>query len=627
MIPQDFIQQLLSRVDIVEVVGRHVKLRRAGANFLGLCPFHGEKSPSFTVSPAKQFYHCFGCGAHGSAIGFLMEHAGLGYVEAIRDLAREAGMTVPEISATDAAAAREAAAAAADLSSLLEASTRFYRRCLRESPKAIDYLKRRGLTGDTAARFGIGYAPAQWRALEAAVPDYSAAGLLDAGLVIESEGEGEERGRRYDRFRDRIMFPIRNARGQVIGFGGRVLDAGEPKYMNSPETPLFSKGREVYGLFEAREAIRRDDCVIVVEGYMDVVMLAQHGVGNAVATLGTATTADHVRKLVRLADRVVFAFDGDAAGRRAAWRALGASLAHTSDTRRIDFLFLPPEHDPDSYVREHGQSGWYEVLAKTVSLSELLLRELTAQVDLNSPEGRAMLLAQARPLVADLAAPALRLQILHRLAALSELSVPEVERYIAQADKGFGRGVVGDAGSARQAGAERPSSGQRSRSLTGADAGRDPGRREAWRRESSALRMPVSAPDLDARLRLLLAFHPGLAANVAPDEPWLPEALTRWLGVLARLPAGSTFANACEQLRDLDAGEAQTLERASGADSTGLAELSTEEAASEFEGALAQLKQRWIKQEIDLLVAAGMRTDAERERYQALLRMSRAVVK
>lgn len=627
MIPQDFIQQLLSRLDIVEVVGRHVKLRRAGANFLGLCPFHGEKSPSFTVSPAKQFYHCFGCGAHGSAIGFLMEHAGLGYVEAIRDLAREAGMTVPEVNATDAAAAREAAAAAADLNSLLEAGSRFYRRCLRESPRAIDYLKRRGLTGDTAARFGIGYAPAQWRALEAAVPDYSAAGLLDAGLVIESEGEGEERGRRYDRFRDRIMFPIRNARGQVIGFGGRVLDSGEPKYMNSPETPVFSKGREVYGLFEAREAIRREDCVIVVEGYMDVVMLAQHGVGNAVATLGTATTADHVRKLVRLADRVVFAFDGDAAGRRAAWRALGASLAHTSDTRRIDFLFLPPEHDPDSYVRENGQSGWNDVLAKTVPLSELLLRELTAQVDLSSPEGRAMLLAHARPLVAEMSAPALRLQILHRLAVLSELSVPEVERYIAQSDKGGGRSGAADTGAARQVGGERPGGAHRPRGASGADPGRDASRRDAWRRESSALRMPVSAPDLDARLRLLLAFHPGLATGVKSDEPWLPEALARWLRALAGLPAGSSFANACERLREMDAGEARSLERASGADSTGLAELSAEEAASELEGALSQLKQRWIRQEIDVLVAAGMRSDAERERYQSLLRMSKSVIK
>ena len=666
MIPQDFIQQLLARIDIVEVVGRHVKLRRAGANFLGLCPFHGEKSPSFTVSPTKQFYHCFGCGAHGSVIGFLMEHAGHGYVEAIRDLAREAGMTVPEASAGDVAAARQAAAAAADLGSVLESSARFYRRCLRESPKAIEYLKRRSLTGETAARFGIGYAPAQWRALEAAVPDYSAAVVVDAGLVIdapaeeagvaradrsggdsegsaasdrqgvdpeapvqgrggaaETDGAPPRRSRRYDRFRDRIMFPIRNARGQVIGFGGRVLDSGEPKYLNSPETAVFSKGREVYGVFEAREAIRRENCVIVVEGYMDVVMLAQHGIANAVATLGTATTPDHLRKLVRLADRVVFAFDGDAAGRRAAWRALGASLAHTSDTRRIDFLFLPPEHDPDSFVREHGRPAWEEMLARTVTLSELLLRELSAQTDLNSSEGRALLLAQARPLVAELAAPALRLQIVHRLAHLSELSVPEVERYLAEAGRPATRGAQPQSAGARP---EQPTD-RAGSSARGRFAGGGGSARDGWRREASALRMPVAAPDLDARVRLLLAFHPVLAAGVASEEPWLPSELSRWVSTLAELPPNSTFANACERLRELDPEAASRLERASAKDSTGLSELSADEAGSELEGALAQLKYKWARQQIDALVAGGIRTDADRERYQDLLRMSKSVIK
>ncbi|HMS81640.1 MAG TPA: DNA primase, partial [Burkholderiaceae bacterium] len=359
MIPQSFIQELLARVDVVDVVGRHVKLRKGGANWLGLCPFHGEKSPSFTVSPTKQFYHCFGCGAHGSAIGFLMEHGGLSYPDAIHELARSVGLEVPD----ERPGAGEARRRDPDLLETLAAAARFYKQRLKDTPRAIEYLKGRGVSGETAARFGIGYAPDGWRSLEAAVPDYSAATLVESGLVIEPEpdpgadvdgGAPPGRRKRYDRFRDRVMFPIRNPRGQTIGFGGRVLGQGEPKYLNSPETPVFSKGRELYGLFEGRDAIRAADCVIVVEGYMDVVMLAQHGVGNAVATLGTATTAQHVHKLLRLVDRVVFAFDGDAAGRRAAWRALEACLPLAADTKRIDFLFLPPEHDPDSFVRERG---------------------------------------------------------------------------------------------------------------------------------------------------------------------------------------------------------------------------------------------------------------------------------
>lgn len=382
MIPQSFIQDLLARVDIVDVVGRHVQLKKAGANFLGLCPFHGEKTPSFTVSPSKQFYHCFGCGAHGTAIGFLMEHGGLGYVDAIGELAQSLGVAVPQEAGPGGPPDRRAPA----LLELLAQAAKFYRRRLKEAPRAIDYLKRRGLTGETAARFGIGYAPEQWRALEAAVADYDIDEMAAAGLVVESVGE-DGRRRRYDRFRDRIMFPIRNPRGQVIGFGGRVLGQGEPKYLNSPETPVFSKGRELYGLYEARNAIRAEGCVIVVEGYLDAVMLAQHGVANAVATLGTATTADHVRKLLRLVDRVVFAFDGDAAGRKAAWRALEAALAQASDTRRIDFLFLPPEHDPDSFVRERGAQGFREALAGALPLSELLLRGLAERVDLATPKG------------------------------------------------------------------------------------------------------------------------------------------------------------------------------------------------------------------------------------------------
>jgi DNA primase len=660
VIPQDFIQQLLARVDIVDVVGRHVKLKRAGANFLGLCPFHGEKSPSFTVSPTKQFYHCFGCGAHGSAIGFLMEHAGQGYVDAIRDLAREAGMTVPESRDIDPVAAAAAASESQSLLAILETAARHYRQRLRDTPRAIDYLKGRGLAGETAAQFGIGYAPAQWRGLEAAVPDYSAPVMATAGLVIESpvddtsagisgkpldndSGRGTPdsggevsvaqtpgRTRRYDRFRDRIMFPIRNPRGQVIGFGGRVLDSGEPKYMNSPETPVFSKGREIYGIFEGRDAIRREDCVVVVEGYMDVVMLSQHGVGNAVATLGTATTPDHVRKLIRLASRLVFAFDGDAAGRKAASRALAVCLPHTADTRRIDFLFLPPEHDPDSFVREQGVEGWRELLGKTAPLSEVLLRELSQQIDLGTPEGRAMLLAKARPMIAELAAPALRLQIVHRLAALAQLAVAEVERFFQpeRGVRGFERGA--DRSMSRADGARASRGGAPTayegalRKPRGESAGPAKG---GYRNEPPRLRVPAAAPDLEARSRLLLALHPGLAGTLDAGEAWVPAVLADWIRKIAALPPGSTFASVCEALRGSDPEEVLRLERAGGADSAGVAELSGAEAALELGGALGQLKSRWARQQIEQLVVSGVSTEEQRLRYATLLKMTRVVVK
>ena len=315
MIPQSFIQDLLARVDIVDVVGRYVQLKKGGQNFLGLCPFHGEKSPSFTVSPSKQFFHCFGCGAHGSAIGFLMEHRGLNYVEAIRELAQQVGMQVPESSDRG----RETGKLSA-LSDLLKSAADFYRGQLKESRDAIEYLKARGLTGQTAVRFALGFSPDAWQPLRAGVDNYDDPRLVEAGLVIADEGK------RYDRFRGRIMFPIRNARGQVIGFGARIIGAGEPKYLNSPETPLFRKGQELYGLHEAREAIRHADRAIVCEGYLDVIQLAQAGFGEAVAALGTAVTSAHVGTLLRTTDQVIFAFDGDAAGRKAARRALEATL-------------------------------------------------------------------------------------------------------------------------------------------------------------------------------------------------------------------------------------------------------------------------------------------------------------
>jgi DNA primase len=425
MIPQSFIQELLNRVDIVDVVERHVPLKKAGANYQACCPFHSEKSPSFTVSPAKQFYHCFGCGAHGSAIGFLMEYSGLPYPEAIEELARQAGMTVPREDFTPEMAQRRQQAAS--LTEVTARAANFYRQQLKKSPRAIDYLKGRGLSGEVAARFGIGYAPDGWQGLREAFDDYEAAALNECGLVIDADAsEGQEKGRRYDRFRDRIMFPIFDARNNVIGFGGRVLDRGEPKYLNSPETPLFSKGRELYGLTQARTAIRDEGFVLVVEGYMDVVALAQFGVGNAVATLGTATTVDHIHKLFRQTDRIVFCFDGDRAGRKAAWRALESALAELTDGRSASFLFLPTEHDPDSYVREYGHERFRQQALSAQPLSEYLLHELESRCDTRSAEGRAQLVTDAKPLITQVPAGALRTQLLHLLAPAVGLSTTEL---------------------------------------------------------------------------------------------------------------------------------------------------------------------------------------------------------
>jgi DNA primase len=418
MIPNDFIQTLLSRVDIVDVVDRYVPLKKAGANYQACCPFHSEKTPSFTVSPTKQFYHCFGCGAHGTAIGFLIEHAGRSFPDAVEELARDAGLVVPRDERPGEADRREHAL---DLAAITLEAAKYYRAQLKESPRAIEYLKSRGLTGAVAARFGIGYAPDAWQPLAAVFPRYDDPSLETAGLVIAGEA-----GKRYDRFRDRIMFPIHDSRGQVIGFGGRVLGQGEPKYLNSPETPLFSKGRELYGLFLARHAIREAEAVIVVEGYMDVVALAQHGVDYAVATLGTATTPVHVQKLFRQSDRVIFCFDGDAAGRKAAWRALENALPVLADGKNAAFMFLPDGEDPDDFVRRRGKAAFEALAGQAIPASEFLLNELCAQHPPTSVEGAAGLVAAARPHIAALTAPVLAALMQRRLAALTGLPEPEL---------------------------------------------------------------------------------------------------------------------------------------------------------------------------------------------------------
>jgi DNA primase len=601
VIPQSFIQDLLNRVDVVDVVGRYVKLKKGGANLMGLCPFHGEKSPSFSVSPTKQFYHCFGCGAHGSAIGFLMEYAGLGYVDAVKDLAASVGLQVPHEQGDD----QQTIARNQDAAALLEAAAKFYRSRLKDADHAIAYLKGRGLTGQTAARFGIGYAPAQWRGLEAAVNDYANEALITAGLVIEAPPEEQGKAKRYDRFRDRIMFPIRNPKGQVIGFGGRILDKGEPKYLNSPETPLFVKGRELYGLFEARDALRKQDCAIVVEGYMDVVMLAQHGIDYAVATLGTATTPEHLKKLLRIVDRVVFCFDGDGAGKKAAWRALEAALPLADDAKQLDFLFLPAEHDPDTYVQTHGLANFQAMLGKATPLSVFLIDGLMANNDTGKAEGRARLLAQAKPLLGLLPPGALRLQLEHELGRITGLAATEVQGLLVPTNKP-------------------------------ALASLAPANPQAVTRKNPARPLrPSIAPQKLPRILAWLAQFPDLAGelDVAGLDGDLPDFVAR----LAACPPGTSWAAVSELAQAEFPHFAQVLngERAAFSASAdistalrGRPDLTRAEVLAELQGALGKLRREQLARQITglrLSIAQGSASSGDRQLLASLEAQDKAL--
>jgi len=390
-----FLDDLLARSDIVEVIGARVPLKRAGREYSARCPFHDERSPSFTVSPTKQFYHCFGCGAHGTAIKFLMEYDRLEFLDAVEELAKRAGIEVPR-----EAVQRHATPDSQDLYATLDAAARFYVTQLQGSDKARAYLERRGVDAATRARFGIGYAPEGWEALKHALGgDERQLALLDrAGMLSKNEA-----GRIYDKFRDRVMFPIHDRRGRVIAFGGRVLekDSG-PKYLNSPETALFHKGRELYGLWQVRQAHSQIKQLVVVEGYMDVVSLFQFGVDTAVATLGTATTPDHAELLFRNAADVYFCFDGDRAGRSAAWRALESVLPRLRDGRQALFLFLPEGEDPDTIVRAEGAGGFQARLNAATPLSEFFFAELSRDVNLASLDGKARLAERAKPYLAQI---------------------------------------------------------------------------------------------------------------------------------------------------------------------------------------------------------------------------------
>jgi DNA primase len=516
-IPQSFVQELIARADVVEIVGRHVQLKKTGANFVGLCPFHNEKSPSFSVSPSKQFYHCFGCGKTGNAIGFLMEHAGMGFVDAVQDLAQQFGMQVPEDDSTPQERARQAEQKqrAATLNDVLEQANKAYQKHLRGSQRAIDYFKGRGVSGQVAKQFGLGYAPAGWHGLASTFPNYDDPLLAEAGLVIVNEEDPDE-VKRYDRFRDRVMFPIRNVKGECIGFGGRVLGDDKPKYLNSPETPVFSKGRELYGLFEARSALREHGFALVTEGYMDVVALAQLGYANAVATLGTACTPEHVHKLFRFTEAVVFSFDGDSAGRRAAHKALVAALPLATDVRSVKFLFLPAEHDPDSFIRAHGQAAFARFIAEAVPLSRFLIDSAREGCDLGSAEGRAHFASRAKPLWEVLPSGALKQQLLGEIADLVQLSSHELtEIWFGPQRKSAGP---------RKARSSQAADTGLQRKTPGASGGATPGKRQ---------RLPIKREDHAARLLLdKLAAWDSLSAEDHQMLCQLPEPhgpLFAWL--------------------------------------------------------------------------------------------------
>lgn len=420
-IPREFIDQLLARVDIIDVVGSRVPLKKAGREYMACCPFHNEKTPSFTVSPTKQFYHCFGCGVHGSAISFLMEYEHLEYPEAIEALARTIGVQVPREGAADAPTRKRKDP---NLYTLLEEAAVWFQAQLKQNPDATGYLQQRGLSGEVSTRFGLGYAPVNSN-LGRELHQYGEDKLVASGMSIRNDA-----GRVYDRFRERIMFPIRDRRGRVIGFGGRIIGDGTPKYLNSPETDIFHKGAELYGLFEARNDTRKLGRLLVVEGYMDVIALAQYGITYAVATLGTATTPEHIRQLLRLVPEVVFCFDGDRAGRDAAWRALENALPELRDDKEIRFLFLPQGEDPDTQVRSIGKDAFEAQVAEALTLSAYLIAGLKERFNISTKEGKARLLNDGLKLLVTMPIILFREQILGELSTLTDTPLEVVRRHL-----------------------------------------------------------------------------------------------------------------------------------------------------------------------------------------------------
>ena len=595
-IPQSFIDELIARADIVEIIGTRVQLKKAGREYKACCPFHAEKTPSFWVSPDKQFYHCFGCGKHGTVLGFLMDHDHLAFPEAVEELATRVGLEVPR---EGGAAAADARRADGPLYELMARVAGFYAASLAHEPRARDYLAQRGLTAQTLERFAIGYAPDSWNEVlrRFGASDTERKRLADAGLIVERErGAVQGSERHYDRFRDRIMFPIRDARGRVIAFGGRIIDAGEPKYLNSPETVLFHKGRELYGLYEARRARANLARLIVVEGYMDTVRLHQSGIDYAVATLGTATTAEHLRRLFRLSSAVVFAFDGDRAGRAAAWRALQQALPEVREGREIRFLFLPQGHDPDTLVGAEGRAAFEERLGGAVPLSEYLVRELSEQSELAHADGRARFAEAARPLFAKVSEGVYRELLLERLAQVVGLSSQRLEE--------LWRGGRSAAQPAATANPARPARARRAAH----SGGRGSLVRQAIAR---LLHYPAIANEVSA------AERAGLEACEEPGVALLRELLDNLREQPAQIPA-----QVIQRWAGREGGDAlqKLLERE---------EVITEApaAAGELRAALVKLADQAAGRRLEALEAksrAGSLAGSELEEFQRLiLRLSR----
>ncbi|HEX9706450.1 MAG TPA: DNA primase [Steroidobacteraceae bacterium] len=579
-IPQAFIDDLIARTDIVELIGGRVQLKKAGREWKACCPFHIEKTPSFWVSPDKQFYHCFGCGAHGTAIGFLMEHDKLPFPDAVDELASRLGLEVPREDDGRAAPARPGDG----LHELLAQVTQFYRDSLRESAGAKKYLADRGITAESCVKFAVGYAPDAWDSVLKRFGGSASRerALLEAGLVIERSGKGESGF--YDRFRDRVMFPIRDARGRPIAFGGRVLDQGEPKYLNSPETPLFHKGRELYGLYEARQALRKVDRLLVVEGYVDVVRLAQSGIAYSVATLGTATTPEHLNRLFRVTSELVFCFDGDNAGRNAAWRALENALEHARDGRQLRFLFLPEGHDPDTLVGVEGAGAFEARIADALPISEFLVTQLVARTDLGSVDGRARLAELARPLLARVPAGVYHELLMERLA--QEVRMPA--------------GRLADL------------------LRTRTDRGRADLPARGARPPRSAGRQPLLTQAI-----MLLLHHPGAARAVAVMPPWLQVeqkgfAVLRELLATAREEPKLTTAQFVERWRERPEG-ARLAELAGQESLVGDARSAGRELATLLERIGAELGPEKRLNELIELARERKLSEPEQKEFQGLL--------
>ena len=420
MIPESFIQEILNRIDVVDVVDQRVKLKKAGANYVACCPFHQEKSPSFTVSPSKQFYHCFGCGAHGSAISFLMEYDGLTFIESVQSIANQLGLAVPN----DQSNAKKDKADDFKLEEILKKANQYFKKNLRSSELAINYLKKRGLTGAIAREFQIGYASDDWQGLKKEFENYEEPKLQTAGLVQKNDS-----GKIYDRFRNRIIFPIINAKGNIIGFGGRVINKDDqPKYYNSPETPLFKKSYEVYGLPQAKKGIREDNNILIVEGYMDVISLYQHGIQNAVATLGTATTIYHLKKLIRYTKKITFCFDGDHAGKEAAWKALNTAVEILEDNYEFYFLFLPEGEDPDTFITKNSIQDFKKYIDQATPLTEFIVRRLTENNDLTSQENKIKFINNFEPIYKKIKSNKYKIFLIKKIADLIHFSQREIEK-------------------------------------------------------------------------------------------------------------------------------------------------------------------------------------------------------